>query len=303
MLNPVGAFAVCVITRSSASSHLTMTRCANPCHRETVTIPQIRDEGPLRFVRVRHARHASCGARARRVHLSPKSFDLLQILIERRPALVTKTELQDRLWPDSVVLEANLGNAVAEIRKALGDDPRSPASCGRFRGAATGSRRTSTWSAAPEPPRDPRRGLRWWLVWKDTILPLSEGDNVVGRSPDSSIWIDAASVSREHARIVIAEGRATVEDRGSTNGTFVNGKRIATRHPLVDGTTVTFGSEETAFREWSDTARASDRARWRSALTLGAEERRSPRLRPAPDRPRAAATPAALRFAIVDEES
>ena len=65
----------------------------------------------------------SCGARAAPVHLSPKSFDLLQILIERRPALVTKTELQDRLWPDTVVLEANLGNAVAEIRKALGDDP------------------------------------------------------------------------------------------------------------------------------------------------------------------------------------
>jgi len=37
----------------------------------------------------------------RPVHLSPKSFDLLQILIERRPALVTKSELQDQLWPDA----------------------------------------------------------------------------------------------------------------------------------------------------------------------------------------------------------
>src|SRR4029453_4183932 len=62
----------------------------------------------------------------RRVHLSPKSFDLLQILIEHRPPLVPKTKPQNRVWPDSVVLEANLGNAVAEIRKALGDDPRSP---------------------------------------------------------------------------------------------------------------------------------------------------------------------------------
>jgi len=53
----------------------------------------------------------------RPVHLSPKSFDLLQILVERRPAMVPKGELQDRLWPDAVVLEANLGNAVAEIRK------------------------------------------------------------------------------------------------------------------------------------------------------------------------------------------
>jgi DNA-binding winged helix-turn-helix (wHTH) protein len=185
-----------------------------------------------------------------RVHLSPKSFDLLQILIERRPALVTKTELQDRLWPDSVVLEANLGNAVAEIRKALGDDPRAP----RF--VWTVSRRGYRFSADGEAPPRPRAqaSVRWWLVWKDAILPLGEGDNVVGRSPDSAIWIDARSVPREHARIVIAGGRATVEDSRSTNGTFVNGARVTARHPLVDGSTVTFGSEDAIFREWSDSA-------------------------------------------------
>jgi DNA-binding winged helix-turn-helix (wHTH) protein len=187
-----------------------------------------------------------------RVHLSPKSFDLLEILVERRPALVTKDELQDRLWPDSVVLEANLGNAVAEIRKALGDDPKSP----RF--VWTVSRRGYRFSAGVEPAGSPasppQRMVRWWLVWKDTILPLAEGENVVGRSPDSGIWIDATSVSREHARILIAEGQATVEDRRSTNGTFVDGVRIESRHPVVDGSTVTFGSEATVFRQWSDSA-------------------------------------------------
>ena len=188
-----------------------------------------------------------------RVHLSPKSFDLLQILIERRPALVTKTELQDRLWPDSVVLEANLGNAVAEIRKALGDDPRAPAF------VCTVSRRGYRFAADVEGGGggEPARGQvrpRWWLVWNDTILPLAEGENIVGRSPNSGIWIDAGSVSREHAQIVIADGRATVEDRRSTNGTFVNGERIAAARPLTDGSTLTFGSEETVFREWSDTA-------------------------------------------------
>ena len=186
-----------------------------------------------------------------RVHLSPKSFDLLQILVERRPALVTKTELQDRLWPDSVVLEANLGNAVAEIRKALGDDPKSPAF------VCTVSRRGYRFAAnveggAGEGPGQTRP--RWWLVWKDTILPIAEGDNVVGRSPNSAIWLDAGSVSREHARIVVANGRAVVEDRRSTNGTFVNGERIAAPHPVMDGDTLTFGSEETTFREWSENA-------------------------------------------------
>ena len=184
------------------------------------------------------------------IHLSPKSFDLLQILVERRPAVVTKTELQDRLWPDSVVLEANLGNAVAEIRKALGDNPKAP----RF--VATASRRGYRFSGAVEPaggadaPHE--EPVRWWLVWKEAILPLSEGENVVGRHPKSAVWINGTSVSRVHAQIVIAGGHATVEDRGSTNGTFVNGARITTRHPLVDGSSVTFGSERAVFREWSD---------------------------------------------------
>jgi pilus assembly protein CpaF len=77
---------------------------------------------------------------------------------------------------------------------------------------------------------------------------------VVGRSPNSAIWLDAGSVSREHAHIIVANGRAVVEDRRSTNGTFVNGERIAAPHPVMDGNTVTFGSEETVFREWSENA-------------------------------------------------
>jgi DNA-binding winged helix-turn-helix (wHTH) protein len=205
--------------------------------------------GPFEFdAATRELRHG-----ATPIHLSPKAFDLLQVLLEERPALVTKTELQDRLWPDAVVLEANLGNAVAEIRKALGDDSKSP----RF--IATVSRRGYRFAAnaeaidAPEAIR-PSAAVRWWLAWKETMLPLAEGENLVGRKPASAVWIDAASVSRVHAAIRIAGGRATVEDRGSTNGTFVNGVRITSRHALVDGTRITFGSEDAVFREWSDQA-------------------------------------------------
>jgi DNA-binding winged helix-turn-helix (wHTH) protein len=197
----------------------------------------------------------------RRVRLSPKSFDLLQILIERRPAMVAKSELQDRLWPDVEVLEANLGNAAAEIRKALGDDPKSP------KYIATVSRRGYRFCAAVEedeemaPGRAPaHRTGRWWLTWGDVILPLSEGENIVGRHPGSAVWIDAGSVSRVHACIVIAGGRASVEDRGSTNGTAVNGTRITAPHPILNGSAVTFGSEDVVFREWLDeTAPSTER--------------------------------------------
>jgi len=192
---------------------------------------------------------------SRRVHLSPKSFDLLQVLVEHRPALVTKTELQDHVWPDVAVVEANVANAIAEIRRVLGDDPKSP------KYVCTVSRRGYRFCGDAEPigdsPKPRNRSLRWWLNWKDTTLPLSEGDNLVGRHPASDVWINATSVSREHARIIIQDGVAVVEDCGSTNGTWIGGTKVAGRHSLVDGISVTFGSEKTTFGVWSDDAAAS----------------------------------------------
>ncbi len=191
----------------------------------------------------------------RPVHLSPKSFDLLQILVEERPAVVSKALLQDRLWPETVVEEANIGNAVAEIRRALGDDPRASSY------VCTVPRRGYRFCAAAEElgPPSARAGTprpQWWLSWRDLTLPLADGENIVGRHPSSAVWIDARSVSREHARIVIADGRATIEDCGSTNGTLVDDKRITSPHPLVDGAAITFGSEKATFRRLSDAATA-----------------------------------------------
>src|SRR5262245_60283616 len=61
------------------------------------------------------------------VHLSPKAFDILEILVARRPNVVSKDVLLREIWGSKVVEEANLAIAVGEIRKALGDDPKSPA--------------------------------------------------------------------------------------------------------------------------------------------------------------------------------
>ena len=55
------------------------------------------------------------------VHLSPKAFELLAILLANQPRAVSKTELQERLWPSTFVEETNLAGLVAEIRRALGD--------------------------------------------------------------------------------------------------------------------------------------------------------------------------------------
>jgi DNA-binding winged helix-turn-helix (wHTH) protein len=60
------------------------------------------------------------------VPLTPKAFDTLLCLVERSGDLVTKNELLARVWPNVVVEEAILARNVADLRKALGDDPNAP---------------------------------------------------------------------------------------------------------------------------------------------------------------------------------
>jgi len=59
-------------------------------------------------------------------HLTPKAFDLLELLARERPRALTKSHLLETLWPDTFVVEANLSNLVAELRAALDDDARQP---------------------------------------------------------------------------------------------------------------------------------------------------------------------------------
>ncbi len=51
-----------------------------------------------------------------RVALSPQAFDLLCILVAERPKAISKSDLQERLWPATFVVEKNLANRVSEIR-------------------------------------------------------------------------------------------------------------------------------------------------------------------------------------------
>jgi WD40 repeat protein/DNA-binding winged helix-turn-helix (wHTH) protein len=62
----------------------------------------------------------------RRVELSPKAMELLLALVEARPRALSRSEIHDRLWPDSFVSEASLRQVAMELRRALGDDPREP---------------------------------------------------------------------------------------------------------------------------------------------------------------------------------
>src|SRR5258708_37334262 len=62
-----------------------------------------------------------------------------------------------------------------------------------------------------------------------------EREMVIGRGDDANIRVDEEVVSRRHARIVVEGSDVSVEDMGSTNGTFVNEEKINARSALKDG--------------------------------------------------------------------
>lgn len=61
----------------------------------------------------------------------------------------------------------------------------------------------------------------------------AEGRLSVGRSRRCDLVVDHPSVSKEHARLEVSAERVTVEDLGSTNGTFVNSRKLAPGTPAV----------------------------------------------------------------------
>ena len=178
------------------------------------------------------------------LHLSPKAFELLKILVENRPRALSKNELQERVWPSTFVSEVNLATLIAEIREALGDDARQPRfirTAHRFGYAFCG---VTVEAAATEAVG----AIFCWLVKDRRRLPLRPGENILGREPEDGINLDSPTVSRRHARIVISATGATLEDLDSKNGTFVQGKRVSAPVQLTNGDTIRAGAIVLRFR-------------------------------------------------------
>jgi DNA-binding winged helix-turn-helix (wHTH) protein len=185
----------------------------------------------------------------RRVHLSPKAFQLLAELVASRPRALAKADLQRRLWPDTFVAEANVANLAGEVRAALGDAPRHPRflrTVQRYGYAFCGEVREEGEATPPGRPSPPQ--VRCRLIWSGGRITLDEGEHVLGRSRELEACLDAPSVSRRHARLRLAEGEATLEDLGSKNGTFVKGQRLTAPARLSDGDEFRLGSLRLKFR-------------------------------------------------------
>jgi DNA-binding winged helix-turn-helix (wHTH) protein len=185
------------------------------------------------------------------IHLSPKAFELLRTLIDQRPRALSKNELHEQLWPATFVSEANLASLIAEIREALGDTARRPRfvrTAHRFGYAFCGEPIEIAASRAQD-----EAVTFCWLVKEGRRVPLRPGENILGRDLEDGIRIDSPTVSRRHARIVISDRDAVLEDLASKNGTYLAGEPVSAPVPLKDGDEIRTGEVVLRFRMASPT--------------------------------------------------
>ncbi|MFT6371344.1 MAG: pSer/pThr/pTyr-binding forkhead associated (FHA) protein [Gammaproteobacteria bacterium] len=79
------------------------------------------------------------------------------------------------------------------------------------------------------------------------VFLLSKETTTIGRKPNNDIYIDNLSVSGKHAQLITVRGDSFLEDLGSTNGTYVNGKLIK-KHILIHGDNITLGKYQITYQ-------------------------------------------------------
>jgi len=208
---------------------------------------------PIRFddfVFDEDARELTRGGEA--VPLSPKAFELLRHLLRQRPRAISKDELHALIWPDTHVTPASLASAASDLRAALDDRRRRP----KFIRTVHGFGYAFCGEAEPfgeAAPAGPAGACVYRLTWRRREIELSRGENLLGRDRHSVAWFDSPTVSRRHARILVTEDQAILEDLGSRNGTWIRGRRITGPVPLSDLDEVKLGSLVMVFRVLEET--------------------------------------------------
>jgi DNA-binding winged helix-turn-helix (wHTH) protein len=190
----------------------------------------------------------------RTAHLSPKAFELLRVLVESRPRALSKEELFRTLWPDTFVTEASLAGLVAEVRREIGDEAREPRFVRTIHGFGYAFSEDETLAAPGE------RAFR--LILGSREFALAAGENTLGRGPEAAVFLDDATVSRLHARVVVGgPAGPLLEDLGSKNGTWLLGRRIESAERLKDGDEFRVGSVPLTFREFPADAQTETETR------------------------------------------
>ena len=172
------------------------------------------------------------------VALSSKEFELLSLLVSKRPCAVSKDEIQDALWPRTIVAETSLTTLVKELRTKLGQVGRE----GAIRTVHGFGYALEDDGAAPAQAPAPR------LLRGAVEIRLTSPELILGREPGLPGTIDDASVSRRHARLSWDDRGVFLADLGSKNGTFVKGVRVSEPVALEDGDEIRLGLVSLVYR-------------------------------------------------------
>jgi DNA-binding winged helix-turn-helix (wHTH) protein len=189
------------------------------------------------------------------ISLTHKSRELLLLFLNNPGRLLTRDEIVERVWPDVAITDDALRFQIGELRKAFGAEGEAFIRTIRREGyrweaPVRGEAHRPVRPTGSEP-QTSRPEPRHRLILDSREVQLLEGENVIGRDPDAALWIDHSSVSRRHATISIANGKAALEDLKSKNGTFLNDEQIRGRIPLEDGDQIRIGPERIVFRTLS----------------------------------------------------
>jgi DNA-binding winged helix-turn-helix (wHTH) protein len=172
-------------------------------------------------------------ARGEIVRLEKIPMEVLILLVQRAGMLVERSHIAAAVWGSGVFVEqeAAINTAVRKIRQVLGDDAAVP----RFVQTVVGKgyrfiATVENFSAAGESVGNPsavQSGCPRYVVKvgrQEFVLP--SGETVIGRDPAAGVYVDHPSVSRRHARLSIEAGRVRLQDLGSRNGTFLDGRQL-----------------------------------------------------------------------------
>jgi DNA-binding winged helix-turn-helix (wHTH) protein len=188
--------------------------------------------------------------RGETVHVHPKAFQFLELLLENRPRALSKSQIHEKLWPGTFVSDSTLTSLLVEVRDVIGDEARRPLfvrTVHRFGYAFCGSAEEVHDPVSSDPVR------KWscWILRARKRTALEPGETIIGRDPGAGLFIDDPSVSRRHARIVVTSESATLEDLGSKNGTYLGDRRIEAPASLDDGARIRVGTVALTFRMFS----------------------------------------------------
>ena len=176
------------------------------------------------------------------LHLEPKAFELLALLLSRRPKAISKKEIREAIWPGAYVSESSLPGLVGDLRAALGDDWAEPKLIRTVRGYGYAFCGTTL-----DDPGAPSEACRWIALHADREIPLPAGTHLIGRGEKCLIRCESPRVSRHHAQVRVTASAAFIEDLGSRNGTWLRGERTEVASEIHPGDTVRVGPDEIQF--------------------------------------------------------